>query len=152
MFNYLTCSLITASLWGFIIIIDILMGKISQLLAICIANMLYGISGLLIFTFFYPTLKKDLNTIMKKNKNLLLTFVLSIFFLGTCARYFYYTSYKKAGNKSHIAFSIMLSLPIVLSGLAAYFYLKEDLNFASLLGMFLIVIGIIIMKVYGPKN
>ena len=65
MVDYLTSAIITASLWGFIIIIDVLMGKISPLLAVCIANMSYGLSGLLIFAFFYDKLKKDFNNILK---------------------------------------------------------------------------------------
>jgi uncharacterized membrane protein len=152
MFNYLTSSIITASLWGVIIIIDVIMGKISPLLAICIANMSYGFSGLLIFIFFYDKIKKDFNKLFKSNKLLLFTFIFSIFFLGTCARFFYYSAYKQAGNKAHIAFSIMFSMPIVLSGLGAYLFLKEELNVASFFGMFLIIVGIIVMKFYGPKE
>ena len=152
MFDYITSAIITASLWGFIIIIDVLMGKISPMLAICIANMSYGLSGLLIFIFFYDKLKKELNNILKSNKTLLYTFIFSIFVLGTCARFFYYSAYKKSGKQSHIAFSIMFSLPIVLSGLGAYLFLKEKLNIASFFGMFLIIVGIITMKFYGPKK
>ena len=152
MLDYFTSSLITASLWGYIIIVDVLIGKISPLLAICCANIMYGLSGLLIYLSFYDTVNKDLNTALTKHKKLFFVFILSIFFLGTCARYCYYNAYKKAGNKSHIAFTIMLALPIVFSGLGAYFYLKEKINLPVFIGMLLVVLGIIIMKINEPKN
>ena len=95
---------------------------------------------------------KDLNTALTSHKKVFFVFILSIFFLGTCARYFYYNAYKKAGNKSHIAFTIMLALPIVISGLGAYFFLKEKINPPVIFGMSLVVLGIIIMKFYEPKN
>ena len=152
MIDYFTSSLITATLWGYIIIVDVLIGKISPVLAICCANILYGLSGLLIYFYFYDKINKDLNTALTKHKKLFLVFVLSIFFLGTCARYCYYNAYNKAGKKSHIAFTIMLALPIVLSGLGAVFYLKEKINTPVMFGMSLVVLGIIIMKFYEPKN
>ena len=152
MFDYFTSSLITASLWGYIIIIDVLIGKLSPLLAICCANILYGITGLLILCLFYDKIKVDFNSAFKNNRTLLIVFAMSIFFLGTCARYFYYNAYNKAGKKSHIAFTIMLALPIVFSGLGAYFFLKEKINLPVFFGMSLVVIGIIIMKYFEPKN
>ena len=152
MLGYLTSSLITASLWGFIIIIDVLMGKISALASLCIGGLCKGLASLLIFFFLSDTLNKDFNHLWKKKRNLLFIFILSIFFLGTAASYFFYNAFNKAGDKCHIAFSIMLALPIVISGLGAYFFLEEKMNFASFFGMFLVVVGIIIMKIYGPKN
>ena len=51
---------------------------------------------------------------------------------------------------SFLGFTLTI-LPIVFSGLGAYFFLKEKMNLITLLGMSLVVAGVVIMKVYAPQ-
>lgn len=75
--------------------------------------------------------------------------VASLISYGLC---FYFMALTLKTVNLNVTYAIWSGVGIVITTLIAVFYWKEPVNFASILGIRLILIGVAILDLYGPSS
>ena len=145
-------ALITSVLWGSMSLCGAKLGKESREGAVFMKTVLYGITSILIFLFFKKEIVGDLNRIWKQDKYVLIIIIIIMFLGASVAQYTYFSALNISENKAHIIITIVHSLPIVFAIFGSYLLFNEPINKFTCIGALLVILGLFIMKNYGPLD
>ena len=151
MFDYFTNTLITSVLWAGIALTSSALGFSIIEGAVFLKALFYGLSTIPFFFMFKKEINKDVLFMVKSKPKFLLLALLFFMVAGITAEYFYFSAINHSKKKSHIVITITHTLPVVLVALGAHFLLGEKINKETLIGMIFVIIGIVIMKMFGHK-
>jgi len=152
MLDWFTNTLITSTLWGGMAISSSSLGFSIIEGAAFLKCLFYGLSAMPFYFMFKNEITKDVTFIIK-NKPKILSLAIILFTLGgAAAQYFYFSAINQSKKKAHIVITIAHTLPIVLAAIGAHFLLGEEINKETLVGMVFVIIGVIIMKLFGHKH
>jgi drug/metabolite transporter (DMT)-like permease len=152
MVGYLGNTMVTSIIWG-------CMGIMSGAMGFSIAEggaflkaLFYGLSTIPFFFLYKKEINKDV-LFMVKNKPRLLAIAIVMFLLsGSVAQYNYFKAIKLSNKHAHIVITITHTLPIVLTVIGSYFLLGEEINKETIIGIIFVLIGVVIMKMFGHKS
>jgi len=145
-------TLITSIIWGCMSITSGAMGFHIVEGAAFLKALFYGLSTIPFFFMFKNEIKKDVWFMVKK-KPKLLTIAISLMILSGCvAQYCYFNAINLSNNNSHIVITITHTLPVVFAAIGAHFLLGEEINKETLVGIVFVIIGVVIMKMFGHKR
>jgi len=150
MLTWFNNSLITALLWSGMSLCSAKLGNESKEGAVFIKTILYGITSILIFLFFKKEIIGDLNRIWKQDKYVLIIVIFIMFLGASVGQYTYYSAFNMSKNKAHIIITIVNCLPIVFGIFGSYLLFNEPINKFTCGGALLVILGLFIMKNYGP--
>ena len=152
MLDYFTNALVTSSIWGMMTFSSSAMGFHIAEGGAFLKALFYGLSSLPYYFLFKKEINKDV-LFMVRNKPKLLTIAIILFILGgSVAQYCYYKAINLSKKKAHIVVAITHTLPIVFAAIGAHFLLGEEINKETLMGIIFVIVGIIIMKMFGKKR
>jgi len=150
MLTWFNNALITSVLWGSMVLCGAKLGKESREGAVFIKTILYGITSIFIYLFFKKEIVGDLNRIWKQDAYILILIIIIMFLGASVAQYTYFSAFNISKNKAHIIITIVHSLPIVFAVIGSYLLFHEPINKFTCMGALLVILGIYIMKNYGP--
>lgn len=100
--------------------------------------------SIIYYTFLYNHNLLDELSILNKNRNVLLLFVLSITLIYFVANYLFL--HTLSNNKAHLVTALIATYPIITM-IIAYLFLNEEITFYHSFGVFLIVGGVILLNI-----
>ena len=145
--DYFTNAIIAAVLWGILILIEANLAKQKIYGPLFLKLLIFGISGLIVFFYYKKNIYEDLNSLWKTNKNGVILFVLALMAGTLFTQLCLYRSFNFSSNRSSIVIAITWGLPLVITTVGSYLFLKEKISFETLLGIMFILLGIYILKV-----
>ena len=145
--DYFTNAIIAAVLWGILILIEANLAKQKIYGPLFLKLLIFGISGLIVFLYYKKNIYEDLNSLWKTNKNGVILFVLALMAGTLFTQLRLYRSFNFSSNRSNIVIAITWGLPLVITTVGSYLFLKEKISFETLLGIMFILLGIYILKV-----
>ena len=145
--DYFTNAIIAAVLWGILILIEANLAKQKIYGPLFLKLLIFGISGLIVFLYYKKNIYDDLNSLWKTNKNGVILFVLALMAGTLFTQLRLYRSFNFSSNRSNIVIAITWGLPLVITTVGSYLFLKEKISFETLLGIMFILLGIYILKV-----
>lgn len=143
--NYLYRAFIVALIWGVLMTCDAYLGIKHFRTGMFIKMTTYGFSILLIYFFIKKELHMELNDLWKNDRIFLISYIIFIIFASGLVNYLYYSSLHKSKKHSHVVLPITMILPVAISTVSAWLFLKEDINRSSLFGIFLMFAGAFVL-------
>ena len=145
-------TLITSIIWGCMSITSGAMGFHIVEGAAFLKALFYGLSTIPFFFMFKNEIKKDVWFMVKKKPKLLIIALMLMLLGGGVAQYCYFNAINLSNNNSHIVITITHTLPVVFAAIGAHFLLGEEINKETLVGIVFVIIGVVIMKMFGHKR
>ena len=152
MLDYFAFTLITSFIWGIMSLSSSAMGFHIVEGAAFLKSLFYGLSSLPFFLLFKKEIKKDVNYMVKNQPKLLSIAIILFIMGGAVAQYCYYSAINLSNRHAHIVVTITHTLPVVFAVIGSYFLLGEEINKETIVGISFVIIGVIIMKMFGKKR
>ena len=152
MLDYFTSSIITSVFWGFMSLASATMGKTDKDVGLFFKLIIYGISGMLFLFSQQKTLVSKIQKIWNTNRKIMIIFIATVFAGAYPANRCLYNAYSNCGENAHIVMTVTYVLPVVIAVLGARLLLKEHIKPAAILGIFFILLGVLLLKVYGHND
>tara|TARA_B100001093_G_C26513849_1_gene878714 strand:- start:166 stop:624 length:459 start_codon:yes stop_codon:yes gene_type:complete len=145
--NYFTLAVVAAVFWGMLTLIEANLANKKMYGPLFLKLLIFGLTGLCIFVIYKNEIIKDIGGLWKNNKKDLLLFIISLMLFTGLTQFFLYKSLNSSINKTSIIIAIIWGLPLVISTIGSYLFLKEKINMKSLFAIGLILLGIFILKI-----
>lgn len=145
--NYFTMAILAAVFWGILILIEANLANKKLYGPLFLKLLIFGLSGLCIFIIYRNDIIKDIDGLWKNNKKDLLLFIISLMLFTGLTQFFLYKSFNSSIDKSSIIIAITWGLPLVITTIGSYLFLKEKISIKSLFAIGLILLGIFILKI-----
>ena len=149
--NYILKALVVALIWSIFMMCDSFMGIKHFRAGMFLRLSIYGLSILVIYFFIKKEINKELSDLWKNNRRFLITYIVFLLSTSGIVNYLYHASHNESKGHSHIVLPLTMILPVALSTLGTLFILKEKINKASFFGIFLMLIGALILVKNNSK-
>ena len=147
--NYILRAFLVALIWSIFMICDSFLAKKHFRAGLFLKMSAYGLSILVIYFFIKKELNKELSDLWKNNGYFLITYIIFLLLVSGLVNYLYFSSHHKSNGHSHVVIPITMVLPVALSVLGTWLFLKEKINKESVFGIILMLIGTLILTMYN---
>lgn len=146
-FIYVLLALLISFLWGIQPVIHkFLLEQISCITILILGGLIFSVGIVAAAIYDRKTIYNDLKKI---NRKLLMVIFLTSIFCTIFTTFLYYYLLKR--NNSAFISALVYSCPI-FSLLAAYFYLKEEINIYGIFGIIFITCGVVLVSLNNNTN
>lgn len=151
MLSFVGNSIITGIIWGFQGLASSMLGKSTIEGSTFLKLLVYGLVSIVFYLYFKKEINHDLLDIYKKDKQILLIFLIVMLLSSTVAQWCYFKAFNISKNKTHLIITIIQSATILVAVFGSSYFFNEPLNMFSYIGAFFVIFGIYCMKQLGPK-
>ena len=146
-------SLFASLFWGVMSVLESVAGQHRMHSALLTKFILYGLSGTMLLLLLKGPqfLYNDMCQFAQERPGLLAVFGLVVS-AGSLGVYCMYCAFDQCGDNKALAIIISYCVPSVIVALLSYSVLKESYNWCACVGAVMILLGVLMIDVYGVNH
>ena len=150
---FIQYSLVASAFWGVMSLMESIAGQHRMYSALLAKYVCYGLSGaLLLLVLKGPRYLYNDVLFFVQQKPLFFAMFCLVVSIGSLGVYSMYYAFQICGNNKATAIIISYCVPSIIVAVLSYFVLKERYNWCACIGVLMIIVGVLLIDVYGVNN